>query len=238
MHVRSVVAEAVNSLISALALSVLVVPLAAIAQPLPATILSVGDGDTIRVRTNDKLLTVRLACVDAPEMSQRSYGQAAANRLKQLLPVGQTVTLDVVDQDRYGRTVAQVKNGNLSINLVLIQEGQAAVYRQYLSGCPELRERLLSAETKAKARRLGLWAQVSPVMPWDYRQGARPISVATPKRSPQIFSPSVIQSRPNRDYDCKDFKTQAEAQRMLEKYPGDPFRLDGDRDGVACDSLR
>lgn len=36
------------------------------------------------------------------------------------------------------------------------------------------------------------------------------------------------------DYDCADFATQAEAQEYL--LPGDPYRLDGDSDGIACES--
>ncbi|MBD1847481.1 excalibur calcium-binding domain-containing protein [Cyanobacteria bacterium FACHB-63] len=36
---------------------------------------------------------------------------------------------------------------------------------------------------------------------------------------------------------CSDFRTQAEAQRVLIAFPNDPFRLDGDKDGVACESL-
>src|SRR5690349_6292485 len=38
-----------------------------------------------------------------------------------------------------------------------------------------------------------------------------------------------------RDYDCSDFANQAEAQRHL--LPGDPYGLDADGDGVACESL-
>ena len=207
-----------------------------LAQPLAGTIISVGDGDTIRVRTAAQTLTVRLACIDAPEMSQRPYGQASANRLKQLLPVGQAVSLNVVDKDRYGRTVAKIYSGSLSVNLALVQEGQAAVYRQYLTGCPELRDRLLSAEASAKSRRLGLWAQSNPVMPWDYRKGAK--SANRPARATNVFTAPIVRSRPNRDYNCSDFKTQAEAQRMLNAYPGDPFRLDRDHDGIACESLK
>lgn len=41
--------------------------------------------------------------------------------------------------------------------------------------------------------------------------------------------------KPLLDFDCSDFSTQAQAQRYL--LPGDPHRLDGDGDGVACDSL-
>ncbi len=37
------------------------------------------------------------------------------------------------------------------------------------------------------------------------------------------------------DYDCADFSTQAEAQRYL--LAGDPYNLDGDNDGTACESL-
>jgi hypothetical protein len=37
------------------------------------------------------------------------------------------------------------------------------------------------------------------------------------------------------DYDCADFATQEEAQEYL--LPGDPYRLDGDDDGIACEDL-
>jgi hypothetical protein len=37
------------------------------------------------------------------------------------------------------------------------------------------------------------------------------------------------------DYDCADFATQEEAQEYLE--PGDPYRLDADNDGIACEDL-
>lgn len=38
-----------------------------------------------------------------------------------------------------------------------------------------------------------------------------------------------------RDYDCADFANQAEAEEYL--LPGDPYRLDADHDGVACEDL-
>ncbi|HET7121022.1 MAG TPA: excalibur calcium-binding domain-containing protein [Solirubrobacterales bacterium] len=44
--------------------------------------------------------------------------------------------------------------------------------------------------------------------------------------------PAAAQAR---DYDCADFANQAEAQEYL--LPGDPYRLDGDNDGVACEDL-
>lgn len=38
-----------------------------------------------------------------------------------------------------------------------------------------------------------------------------------------------------RDYDCADFASQAEAQEYL--LPGDPYGLDADNDGIACETL-
>jgi hypothetical protein len=38
-----------------------------------------------------------------------------------------------------------------------------------------------------------------------------------------------------RDYDCSDFATQAEAEEYL--LPGDPYNLDADGDGIACEDL-
>lgn len=37
------------------------------------------------------------------------------------------------------------------------------------------------------------------------------------------------------DYDCADFADQAEAEEYL--LPGDPYNLDGDDDGIACEDL-
>lgn len=49
-----------------------------------ATVVSVGDGDTIRVREGGRLLTIRLACIDAPEMGQRPSGAIAREALERL----------------------------------------------------------------------------------------------------------------------------------------------------------
>jgi len=42
-----------------------------------------------------------------------------------------------------------------------------------------------------------------------------------------------------RDRDCSDFRTHAQAQRFFERHNPrrDPHRLDGDNDGIACESL-
>lgn len=41
-----------------------------VANNLAATVVSVGNDDTIRVNTNKKTVTVRLACINAPERDE------------------------------------------------------------------------------------------------------------------------------------------------------------------------
>ena len=49
-------------------------------------LISVGDGDTIRVRSSSgKAVTIRLACIDAPETAQGASGAASTQSLRQLL---------------------------------------------------------------------------------------------------------------------------------------------------------
>lgn len=135
-----------------------------------APVLSIGDGDTITVRDQGQKLKVRLACIDAPESSQRPWGQQARAQLQQLAPVGSTVQLKVHATDRYGRTVAEVLDGGRNINQALVASGAAFVYWQYIKGCD--RNAYARLEQEAKDRRIGVWAgDVTP--PWDYRKCRR-----------------------------------------------------------------
>ena len=56
-----------------------------------ATVLSIGDGDTISVLERGQKLKVRLACIDSPETAQMPFGVASRNQLKALLPLGSDV---------------------------------------------------------------------------------------------------------------------------------------------------
>jgi hypothetical protein len=47
-----------------------------------------------------------------------------------------------------------------------------------------------------------------------------------------VFAPTAMAQI---DYDCADFATQEEAQQFL--LAGDPYGLDADNDGMACDNL-
>jgi endonuclease YncB( thermonuclease family) len=136
-----------------------------------ATVLTVGDGDTLRVRREGQLLTLRLACIDAPEIAQTPWGRMARTYLQTRLKPGREVTVLPHTTDRYGRTVAEVIS-DININLVMVEDGQAFAYRRYLRGC-EAKE-YLEAEYRASRHRYGVWQRPGGITrPWDFRQSRR-----------------------------------------------------------------
>ena len=137
---------------------------------LSGKIARIKDGDTAEVEYQDRTETVRFACIDAPESSQVPWGGQSSQHLEKLAPVGQEVQLRVVDVDGNGRTVAEVYRRNQSVNLQMVRDGQAVVYRQYLDKCNDTRNAYLKAESKAQRQKRGYWNQISPCMPWDYRR--------------------------------------------------------------------
>ncbi len=64
---------------------------------------------------------MRLANVNAPEKGSRGAG-AATQALRDLIQ-GQTVSIETVARDKYGRCVANVKFGNGSINAAMQRKG-------------------------------------------------------------------------------------------------------------------
>lgn len=142
-----------------------------------ATVLSVGDGDTLRVRSGQQRITIRLACIDAPEMDQSPYGQQARQALQRRLPVGRPVTIQPQSTDRFGRTVAEVIS-DTSINLALVEDGLAFAYRRYLGSCDAAA--YLEAEERARRQRLGVWRLPGGLpRPWDYRRMRRSARIPT-----------------------------------------------------------
>ncbi|MFO8237001.1 MAG: thermonuclease family protein [Prochlorococcaceae cyanobacterium] len=142
-----------------------------LAQPGPeVTVLSVGDGDTIRVRQGGEQITVRLACIDAPELAQRPDGPRARDSLRARLPPGTALTLEVKATDRYGRTVAEVfRKGN--VGLAMVEAGQAFAYRRYLDRCDA--SAYLEAEAGAGLRRSGIWRKPDGITrPWAFRRSS------------------------------------------------------------------
>ncbi|WP_254955157.1 MULTISPECIES: thermonuclease family protein [unclassified Cyanobium] len=194
---------------------------AAPATEFRAKVLSIGDGDTLRVSRQGLPITIRLACIDAPETAQSPWGQQSRAYLMQRLPRGRVVSIQPHSTDRYGRTVAEVIS-DLNINLVLVEDGQAFAYRRYLSGCDA--KEYLDAEYRASRHRYGVWQQEGGITrPWDFRRARRSAVI------PDGTTPG------GRRYRCKEIGSYARAQELLRQ--GHTY-LDGNGDGEACESLR
>jgi endonuclease YncB( thermonuclease family) len=193
----------------------------ALAQAQTTTVLSVGDGDTLRVREGNRTLNVRLDCIDAPETRQAPHGASARRQLQALAPVGSTVELRVKATDRYGRAVAELSRGGRNLNQALVASGGAFVYWQYIARCD--RQTYSRLENEARFKRMGVWGVSGGLTrPWDFRSGQR--------------KPSASSSAPSGwRYTCKQIGSYAQAQILLRQ--GHSY-LDGDGDGEACEGLR
>lgn len=130
---------------------------------------SVYDGDTIRVTDGQNELKIRFACIDAPERSQPG-GIEARDELRKILESDRnTVKIDVITTDRYGRSVAEVWNGNGLVQSQLAGAGLAYPYEQYSDDCRNWDAVTRSSEW-ASNNKLGLWKNPNAIKPWDYRR--------------------------------------------------------------------
>lgn len=180
---------------------------------------SVVDGDTLDMHGQ----RVRLWGIDAPESSQTCQqggktvrcGQVAALALADFL--GQkTVFCTRKETDRYGRAVAVCSVAGQEVNAWLVEQGHALAYRDYGGAVYNTQEQA------ARAARRGMWAG-SFVPPWAYRQQARTATTSTQRDS----TPGMFTS-------CKEARAAGKVPLMRGE-PGYHPRLDGDRDGKACE---
>ncbi len=134
-------------------------------ETLQGRVVGVTDGDTIVVLVEKREHKVRLHGVDAPERKQ-AFGTRARQFASDMV-FGMDVTVDVVDMDRYGRHVGIVHlRGDRILNHELVKAGMAWWYAEYAPNDAVLP--VLQAE--ARDARRGLWADVAPVAPWEYRK--------------------------------------------------------------------
>jgi len=143
------------------------------ADVISGRVVGVADGDTITVldSTNTQH-KIRLAGIDAPEKKQ-AFGTASKKSLSDLVH-GKHVEVDWSKKDRYGRTVGKVIVNGMDANLEQIKLGMAWFYIEYQNEqSVQDRQEYSGAQNYAEANRLGLWADRSPISPWDFRKQSR-----------------------------------------------------------------
>jgi len=139
-------------------------------RPTPAfgitgRVVRVADGDTVSVLDGSNMQhKIRLQGIDAPERNQR-YGKKSRDALSGMVS-GRNVGVVVLGKDSYGRSNGILYLGERNINLAMVAAGHAWWYRYYAPDDHPLK----AAESKARATKLGLWAEPDPVPPWDWRR--------------------------------------------------------------------
>jgi endonuclease YncB( thermonuclease family) len=134
------------------------------AEPFIGTVVSIADGDTLTVLTNEKQeIKIRLAEIDAPERYQ-PYGARARQSLSDLCLGKRAEVLPRV-RDRYRHTVAHIKCSGVDANIEQVKRGMAWVYRRYARD-----HNLYVMQHDARAAKRGLWADSSPIPPWEFRK--------------------------------------------------------------------
>jgi endonuclease YncB( thermonuclease family) len=136
-------------------------------ETLRGRVVRIADGDTLTVlddrNTQHK---IRLFGIDAPETHQE-FGSRAKQSLSELC-FDQDVEVEVVDTDRYGRTVGRIFAGETDVNMEQVRRGMAWDYDSY-----DKRHEFAAAERDARDHQRGLWADRDPTPPWEFRREAR-----------------------------------------------------------------
>jgi endonuclease YncB( thermonuclease family) len=132
-------------------------------------VVGVSDGDTITVLDDNKQRhVIRLMGIDAPEKAQ-AFGQRAKLSLSDLV-FHRDVSVTWFKRDRYGRTVGQVYVDDTDVCLEQIKRGLAWHYKQYMrEQSIEDRSRYSDAEEQARIASIGLWSDLLPLQPSEFR---------------------------------------------------------------------
>ena len=154
--------------------------------------------------------TIRLICINTPEKGEEGY-EEATNYLRSLI-LNKMVILkkDISEKDEYNRLLRYVYLNNKLVNELIARNGHGSTYPY--GPDTKLCTKILKAEQKAKKDKIGIWESLTA--------------------SQFICTTNT--------YNCKDFATQAEAQRVFNYCGGvsnDIHKLDGNKDGIVCTSL-
>jgi len=172
------------------------------------------DGDTIEIEGGER---VRFICINTPETGEYIYLEAKNFVTDILLYKEVKLVKDVTDRDKYGRLLRYIylEDGTfVNEQIVRVGYGVAYPYGPDTSLCPLIE----NAEREAREDEIGIWEieEEEPEEPdIDY-----------------VCSTNV--------YNCGDFNSHSEAQYVFEYCGGlsnDIHRMDGDNDGIACESL-
>ncbi|CAM9119778.1 unnamed protein product [Laminaria digitata] len=161
---------------------------------LSGTVMSVADGDSIRVRhkpnvplplpgrkmegkRSEETLQIRLYAVDCPEVAH--FGNAAqafsaeAKEFTKSAVQGENVKLTLLSVDQYNRAICRVQYGRFpfrkDVSAELLKNGLAVLYRQGGAQYDGRKDMLSDLEANAKKSKTGLWGKKGGETPAQYK---------------------------------------------------------------------
>lgn len=130
---------------------------------IPVEVLSVIDGDTVRILYDGKETTVRYLLIDTPEtnhprLGEQPLGKEATEENRRLIESGDvSIEFDVGDRlDDYGRLLAYLYVDGESVQQQLLESGHARVAYIYPPNTRYLEE-FEEAQQSAKEKEIGIW---------------------------------------------------------------------------------
>ncbi|MED4816387.1 thermonuclease family protein [Bacillus atrophaeus] len=162
------------------------------------------DGDTIKIKYNGNVDTVRYLLVDTPESKKpdscvQPYGEDASKRNKELVSDGKLqMEFDKGDhRDKYGRLLAYVYVDGKSVQETLLKEGLARVAYVYEPNTKYI-DTYKEDEQEAKKKSLSIWSKNSYVTDKGFNGCVKKASEAK-KKTTSIESNKQSSSTQNSD---------------------------------------
>jgi endonuclease YncB( thermonuclease family) len=206
-------------------------------------VLKVVDGDTISVDVRGKKEVVRLLGIDTPESVDprkpvQCFAKEATNKLKTFIDGKSVILVDDSTQgnrDKYGRLLRYVylsDNVRTFVNGEMIKQGYAFSYKQYPT---KMLDRFNSFEKYAREHNLGLWGACSSDEMTSKASTKKSANLNTQKTDNVTDTEVSGRFTCSGKTKCGQMTNCAEAQFYLNSCG--ISRLDGDKDGVPCETL-
>ena len=132
------------------------------------TVLKIVDGDTfIGLTTDSRKVLFRLQGVDAPEKDQ-PFSEKSKKKLKKLIG-GKLIGIKVQENSENGRSMvrAYTPKGK-DVSAEMLKSGLAWHLKNYDNSVI-----YSQLENEARKIRKGLWSEVNPISPWDFRKTSK-----------------------------------------------------------------
>ena len=132
------------------------------------TVLKIVDGDTfIGLTKGRKKVYYRLQGVDAPEKDQ-PFSEKSKKKLKKLIG-GKLIGIKVQENSENGRSMvrAYTPKGK-DVSAEMLKSGLAWHLKNYDNSVI-----YSQLENEARKIRKGLWSEVNPISPWDFRKTSK-----------------------------------------------------------------